>query len=87
MFGGVGQCVCQIAAALITGIWYADSGANGEPQGAPCPKPPAGASCKLNAAPRRACRLADANAWALTVVLCLFEVFFELSICTLSWVS
>ena len=31
--------------------------------------------------------LADSDAWALTVVLCLFEVFFEISICTLSWVS
>lgn len=29
---------------------------------------------------------ADSDAWALTVVLCLFEVFFEISIATLSWV-
>jgi hypothetical protein len=33
-----------------------------------------------------ACHHADSDAIALTVVLCLFEVFFELSIATLSWV-
>ncbi|KAI7844792.1 hypothetical protein COHA_001672 [Chlorella ohadii] len=56
VFGGVGQLLCQIAASLITGVLFDDTGIN------------------------------DSDAWALTVVLCLFEVFFEISICTLSWV-
>eukprot|EP00887_Chlorella_sp_A99_P003220 scaffold9.g3220.t1 len=54
--GGIGQLLMQIAAALITSLWFDNSG------------------------------ITDASAWALTSVLCLFEVFFELSICTLSWV-
>eukprot|EP00887_Chlorella_sp_A99_P000017 scaffold16.g17.t1 len=54
--GGVGQLLMQIAAALITSLWFDNAG------------------------------VTDASAWALTSVLCLFEVFFELSICTLSWV-
>lgn len=56
LFGGVGQLVMQIAATLITAVWFGNE------------------------------EIDDSDAWALTVVLCLFEVFFEISIATLSWV-
>ncbi|KAL4433961.1 hypothetical protein ABPG75_000402 [Micractinium tetrahymenae] len=56
LLGGAGQLLMQVAAALITGVWFDGSGID------------------------------DSDAWALTVVLCVFEFFFEISIATLSWV-
>lgn len=130
----MGQLLCQIAAACITGIWFNDvgvDGQHGQPVWGPLALMWAVQSCEaacatsrcaespaavlsgsrlllqpLAAAPTAGMRctpsapltpnprlsgfpplsLADNNAWALTAVLCLFEVFFEVSICTLSWV-
>jgi len=111
--GGVGQLVMQIAATLITGIWFDESGIEGACTAVPgmcvawhvppgmhrhptycqnlCPVLPARLPARPVLSSWRCLTLSshppllpDSDAWALTVVLCLFEVFFEISIATLS---
>lgn len=95
VFGGLGQFACQLAATLITAIQFdgtAITGARLVRHSAhavrvqPAGRITAPAAPHSPRRPRLRSAAADAEAWSLTAVLCLFEVFFELSICTLSWV-